>query len=156
MLTTMMVMGRCGLGGMHGAVIIQRSHPSHPLVDVIAVKSHKQHNHRRNGGPNDLEGKVALNGSSVAAVAFAPAEAHKAEDQQTHDPEKKDRADAEQNLEQGVVNRRVGAGVDRQHRDVVTHPKPGKHKGHAQEEGDQGGRDRHGAAADSDRFLTSL
>ena len=123
---------------MHGTVIIQRCHASHPLVDVVAVDTYKQHHHRGDGGPDDLQGKVAFNGGSVGAVATATAEAHQAEDQHPHDSEEKNRADAEQHLEQGVVNRGVAAGVDGQHGDVVTHPQSGKHKCHAQQEGDQG------------------
>ena len=105
---------RGGAHLVHGAVVVERSHAAHALVDVVAVDTNEQHHDCRDGSPDDLQGQVALDRSPIGQIADTTAEAQQAEHQQADDAEEKNRADAEQDTKQSVVNRRVGAGVEGQ------------------------------------------
>lgn len=134
------------LSRMHRAMTIEWRHATHSFIDVVAVDANKQNNNGWYCCPDNLERQIALNGRSITHFAGATSEADQAEDQQPHDAKKQDRANAEENLEKGVVNRCIAAGIDGQERHVVAHPETGEHKGHTQKKGDEGWRDGHGEA----------
>ena len=123
---------------MHGAVVVERHHAAHALVYIVAVNANEQHHDRRNGGPDNFQRQIAFDSDTVGQIAGASAESNQAEQHEADDSKKKNRTNAEENLEQGVVNRGVAAGVERQQLNVLTHPKAHQHKDHAEQQGDQG------------------
>ena len=79
---------------MH-AVIVERGHAAHSVIDVVAVDTYKQHHHSRDSCPDNLQWQIALDGGAVAGFASAASEANQAVEDQPHDPDKQDRANAE-------------------------------------------------------------
>ena len=94
------------------AVVIQGGHASHALIDVVAVNTNEQHHNGRHGGPKDLQRQIAFDRQAVTGVACQPPIADQAVDQQAHNAEEQAGANAEKHLEQFVVYRRIGTGID--------------------------------------------
>ena len=74
-------------------------------------------------------------------MPVAPAKSHEAEHNQADDSQKQNRANAEENLKKGVVDRGVAAGIQGQQLHVLAHPEARQHETHAEQQGDQGGGD---------------
>ena len=125
------------------AVVVERRHAAHAVVDVVAVNPHKQHHHGRDRCPEDFQRQIAFDRCSIAAFTGAATKAHQAVKDEAHDPDEQDRADAEQHAEELVVHRRVGAGIHGQKIHVLPHPQPKEHEGHAGQQRENGGRDPH-------------
>ena len=129
--------------GVH-AVVVERRHAAHAVVDVVAVDADEQHHHGGDGCPEDFQRQVALDGNPVPLVAVDTAKAHQAVNNQPGDADQQDRANAEENLEKFVVDGCVEAGILRQEVDVLTHPKPCENQGHAGQECEDGCGNPHG------------
>ena len=123
--------------------MVQRIHPAHAVVDVVAVKTDKEHDDCRNGRPEDLQGKIAFDRQAVTQFPTASTESHQAEDHQANDSQKQNRSDTEQNAKQFVVDRCIGTGVNREKVDVLTDPESAEDQDHSEDQGDNGGGDRH-------------
>ena len=129
---------------VHRRVVDQGGHAAHAVVDVVAVEAHKQHHHRWDGCPDNLQRQVAFDGGAIAEVAFDAAIANQAVAEQPHHSQKQHRADAEQHPEQLVIDGRIGAGIDRQQVDVAAHPQAREHEHHAHHNRDDRKANRQG------------
>ena len=71
--------GRFAVHGMH-AVVVERRHAAHALVDVVAVDADEQDHHRGDGGPENLQRQIALDCHTIAGVGRTAAKPHQAVD----------------------------------------------------------------------------
>ena len=104
----------------------QRNHPSHAVIDVVAVETYKQHNDGRDGRPKNFEREVAFNGNAITDFTASPSKTNQTENQKTCDANEQNDSNCEKNLEKFVVNRSVDAGVDWQKIDRLSDPQSPK------------------------------
>ena len=87
--------------------------------------------------------QISFHSHSVAGFTFTAAKTDQTEHQQAKNTDEKDAANAEENLEELVVDRSIQACRHRQQLDILANPEATEHKGHSHDEAENGRRDRH-------------
>ena len=73
----------------------QRHHATHPVVNVVAVQTNKQHHNSRNSCPENFKWQVSFDGKAVAELAAASPKANQAEHEKANDSDKQNAANRE-------------------------------------------------------------